>query len=531
MVDWLVLTLYLVGMVAMSAYLAKGQKDPSDYYVGGRNLPWWAIGVSTMATQTSAISFIGIPAFVALKPGGGVSWLQYELALPLAMIVVMVFLIPFFRNLGLISVYGYLEKRFDRPTRKIMSGIFLFSRGLATGVAVYASAVVLSVCLGIPVWACILIVGGVTVVYDTLGGMAAVVWSDVVQMVVLVGGVLLCVGLAIHQVGGLSAMLGAHDPLRLVALRDGHGLGDGAAAPMWGFLVGGLFLYISYYGVDQSQAQRALSAPSVADTKRSLVLNGLARFPLTLLYLLMGLAIGASFHASPELQAAVPDGKYDYLVPQFVQLNLPPGARGMLFAAILAAAMSSLDSALNSLSAATMRDFVEPALGGDERRLLRASKVVTVIWGAAMTGFAFFVGGISDTVISGINMIGSVFYGPILAAFLAGILDKRARGAAVLAGVAAGAISNTVLAIVLPEQVYWMWWNLTGLVVSMGVTWLGSRFMTPPEPLQVAETTMSLAGVLSRERAWVGVYGFLGAYFVAILLFASVIDDVLAVFL
>jgi SSS family transporter len=528
-IDWIVLGAYIAAMVVMSVYLGRGQETADDYYVGGRNLPWWAVGISTMATQTSANSFIGIPAYVALKEGGGLTWLQYELAVPLAMVFVMVFLIPLFRSLKLISVYEYLEMRFDRRTRVIMSGIFLISRGLATGIGVYASAVVLQVCLGLPVWACIVIIGVVTIIYDTIGGMTAVVYSDVVQMFVLLGGLVICIYLAVGEAGGLSAAIGAHAAERLHGIDASHGLGDGGKAPFWGFLVGGFVLYVSYYGVDQSQAQRELSAPTTDDTKRSLIFNGLARFPLTVLYILMGLAIGAAYHASPELQAAVPDDQLDYLVPIFVMHNLPPGIRGVLFAALLAAAMSSLDSALNSLSASTMRDFVEPYVirdKSDDVTILRASKITTVVWGISMTGFAFFVGGISDTVVEGINKLGAFLYGPILAAFLAGILDKRAVGNGMIAGVAAGVGINCVLWKAAPN-VYWMWWNVSGLVVAIATTALVSRMLPAPDPSQLEGTTLTIAGIVERERPWLKSYLGLGAYFVAILLVAVFSNELL----
>lgn len=535
--DWGIFGLYILGMVALSVRLSRGQTSTEDYYVGGRNLPWWAVAVSTMATQTSANSFIGIPAYVALREGGGLTWLQYELAVPLAMIVVMVFLIPFFRDLKLVSVYEYLELRFDRPTRLVMSAVFLLSRGLATGVGVYASAVVLEVCLGIPVWACILIIGVVTVIYDTLGGMAAVVYSDVIQMVVLLAGLVTCVAIAMGEVGGLAGILEtfASEPERLRGVDLGHGLGDGSAAPMWGFLAGGLVLYVSYYGVDQSQAQRELSAPTTADTKRSLVFNGLARFPLTLLYVVMGLAIGASFHATPELQAAVPADNLDYLVPHFVLQKLPIGVRGLLFAAILSAAMSSLDSALNSLSAATMRDFVEPIAkerepGEKTARMLAYGKVTTLAWGAAMTGFAFFVGGISDTVVEGINKLGAFFYGPLLAAFLAGILDRRSRGPAMVAGVFSGVAANLVLYLVVGERLFWMWWNPSGLLVAVLVTTVASRFMAAPDEASLARTTLSFSEIPAREKAWLPTYGLLVLYFLAILGIAVYSHELLSLF-
>jgi len=533
-IDWAILAVYILGMVGMSMYLSRGQESADDYYVGGRNLPWWAVGISTMATQTSANSFIGIPAFVALKEGGGLTWLQYELAVPIAMIFVMVFLIPLFRSLELISVYEYLELRFDPFTRKAMSAVFLISRGLATGIGVYASAVVLEVCLGIPVWACILIIGITTIIYDTLGGMAAVVYSDVVQMVVLLVGLVLCIVMAVGETGGIAETIAAHSTDRLSGVDPRHGIGDGSKAPFWGFLVGGFVLYTSYYGVDQSQAQRELSAPTTEDTKRSLVFNGIARFPLTILYLLMGLAIGAAYHASEDLQAAVPDDRLDQLVPQFILMHLPVGVRGILFAALLAAAMSSLDSALNSLSASTMADFIEPHIAGaskedHDRYMLRASKVTTVAWGTVMTVFAFFVGGISDTVVEGINKVGALFYGPILAAFLTGILDRRARGRAMLAGVVLGVGINIVLWQLNPE-LYWMWWNVTGLFVAVFTTSALSRLMDPPHPSKLERTTLAFEGIVERERKWLRPYVILGAYFVGILVVAWFSDDLLTAF-
>ena len=527
--DWTVLALYLAAMVGLSVFLSRGQESTEDYYVGGRNLPWWAVGVSTMATQTSANSFIGIPAYVALKEGGGLTWLQYELAVPIAMVFVMVLLIPLFRELELVSVYEYLEQRFDRVTRLTMSGVFLLSRGLATGVGVYASAEVLTVCLDLPTWQCILLIGVVTVIYDTLGGMAAVVWSDVIQMVVLLVGLALCIWLAVDVAGGLGPAIAAHDPQRLAGVDPGHGIGDGAKAPLWGFLVGGFVLYVSYYGVDQSQAQRELSAPTTADTKRSLVFNGLARFPMTLLYILLGLAVGAAYHASPELQAAVPTDPLDHLVPRFVLQELPVGVRGILFAAILAAAMSSLDSALNSLSASTMRDFIEPfAPTDDSAVMLRRSKITTVVWGTAMTGFAFLVGGISDTVVEGINVLGSLFYGPILAAFLTGILDPRAHGPAMIAGVVLGVGSNLVLHLALGETLFFMWWNVTGLVVAIAVTWVGSRFMAPPDPEQLRGTTIDLRSIPAREQGWMRTYLGLILYFILIFAIATQTQSLLS---
>ncbi len=539
--DWGVLGAYLAGMILLSLRLSKGQSDSDDYYVGGRELPWWAVGISVMATQSSANSFVGIPSFVALAAGGGLVWLQYELAVPLAMIAIAVLLLPLFRELSLVSVYEYLELRFDRTTRLVCSGVFLLSRGLAVGVAVYASAIVLSVCLALPVWACVLIVSSVTVVYDTLGGMKAVVWSDVIQMVVLLGGLAACLWIAFGDAGGLGAATQAVDPSRLESTRWGWGIGDGVKAPFWGFLIGGLFLYMSYYGTDQSQVQRALSADSVTATRRALLFNGLARFPLTIAYALLGIALGAVYVKSEALRAAIGTGSYDELVPRFVLMRLPSGARGLVFAAVLAAAMSSLDSVLNSLSASTLRDFVEPALqrrNGSSRGestlrpavMLRWSKVITVLWGVAIAAFAFLVGSISSTVVEGINKIGSVFYGPILAAFLSGVVDRRAVGPAVIGGMLAGVGSNLVLWLGYGSDVYWMWWNVTGLLVAAAVTFTLSRALPPPHPDQLRATTLTWSSIRNRESKHLRSHIQLIGYFAVILVTSLFFRDILLFF-
>jgi len=268
LLDWLVILTYLLGMIGLGFILGKKHTSEEDYYLGGRRLSWWAVGISTMATQTSAISFISKPAFVALRPGGGLTWLQYELAVPLAMIVVLMFLAPLFRKLELVSVYEYLERRFSPSIRYLVSLLFLLSRGLAAGVVVYTTAIVLAVCLGIPLWLTILIIGVVTIVYDTFGGMPAVVYSDVIQMAILLGGVIVCILYAASSVGGFGKIVTAMPAERLNTLDLSTGLGDGSHVPFWGFLIGGFFLFISYYGTDQSQVQRQLSAKSIDDVRQ-----------------------------------------------------------------------------------------------------------------------------------------------------------------------------------------------------------------------------------------------------------------------
>jgi SSS family solute:Na+ symporter len=515
-IDWAIISIYFMGMIGLSIYLGRDQKDQEDYYVGGRSLPWWAIGISTMATQTSAISFISKPAFVALKPGGGLTWLQFELALPLAIVVVMVFLLPFFRKLQLISVYEYLEMRYNSAVRYLISGVFLISRGMAAGVVIYATAIVLAVCLSIPLWATILLIGIITVIYDTIGGIKAVVYSDVIQMAILLLGIVLCITYAIIEVGDISTIFSLFPAERLKAIDLSTGIGDESQAPFWGILLGGFFLYISYYGTDQSQVQRELSATSAEDTKKSLFFNGIVRFPLTASYMLMGIAVGAVYVQSPDLQAAVPDDNFDYMIPQYILLHIPVGLRAILFSAILAAAMSSLDSALNSLSAATMRDFITRKKHYTSHKELQLSKITTVLWGLSITAFAFAVNYIEGTVVEVVNKIGSAFYGPIVATFLIGVLSKRVNSIGIFTGIILGVGVNLYLWLMEPS-VYWMWWNLAGCVLTAGVAYLASFLGDRPSQKVVDNFTLSDTQFLKIERKWLPFYIALIAYFFVML--------------
>ena len=437
--------------------------------------------MSVMATQTSAISFISIPAFVALKPGGGLRFIQYEFALPLAMVAAMLLIFPALRRSGVVSIYEYLEQRFDRGVRRLLSGVFLLSRGLATGVMVYATGIVLSVIIDLPFWATLLIIGGGAVASDMVGGIKAVVYTDVIQLVVLVAGLLVAIIIGLDLVGGWAVVQETVPAERWITLTPATGFADDNATPLWGFLIGGFFLYVSYYATDQSQAQRVLAAGTGERMRRALLLNGLARFPLTMMYLVLGLVLATLVATTPELAAKIPPDRLDTLVPAFVASYLPQGVRALLIAALLSAAMSSLDSALNALSAATSRDFLETP----ERTLsILGNRLVTLGWGVAVTAFAFIAGGIADTVVEAINKIGSAFYGPVLAAFSAGILLTRVSATGIKLGVAAGVLLNLALWLGLPG-LNWMWWNATGLVAATSVAVLTS---TTAAPARVALT-------------------------------------------
>lgn len=478
-IDWSVIFLYLLFLIGLAWWLSRQQESREDYYVGGRRIGTWPVALSIMATQCSTNSILGAPAFVAFAAGGGLVWLQYELAVPLAMVGLILFFMPLFRHLRLVSVYAYLEERFDLQTRLVLSGLFLFIRAFATSVTVYSIAIVIDLITGLGFFWSVILLGAFTVVYDVLGGIRGVILSDVIQLIILVLVLTMLLMMLIESSGGLTAMLNSLPDERRQTLNfSAHGLGDGETFAFWPMLIGGIFLYLSYYGCDQSQVQRTLSTKNIDASNQALFLNGLLRFPLVLLYCLVGVGIAAFATENPGFLGSLPtnDGtpEYNLAVPLYMLNALPVGLAGLSMVALFAAAMSSLDSVLNSLSATTMEDFVRRFHRGSpwsEQRELALSRSITAFWGVVTLIMAFFVGDIASTVLEAINQIGSMANGSILAVFALGLLTTRTHGNGAIAGLLLGIAVNGYLWVFVPG-VSWLWWNVSGFAVTFltGVT-------------------------------------------------------------
>ena len=301
LLDWLVMAAYLTGMLLLSWLVGRRQVSRKDYYLGGNDMGALPLATSTIATQCSTNSLLGAPAFVGFAAGGGMLWLQYEIAVPLAMLALMLLFGPI-RAGGHVSIYAFLEERLGRQARLLASLTFQVFRGVATGVTVYGVATVLTLLLDMSYLSAVLILMGVTIAYDVLGGMRAVVISDVVQMLLIVAAVLATLAFLAAEVD-LQAVRALD---RTQALDFNWGVREGEAYGFWPMLIGGFFLYAAYYGCDQSQAQRVLAARSVAASNRVLLLNGLLRFPLVLLYCLLGLGLGAYAVSDPGFVASLP---------------------------------------------------------------------------------------------------------------------------------------------------------------------------------------------------------------------------------
>ncbi|MEM6347532.1 MAG: sodium:solute symporter [Bacteroidota bacterium] len=519
--DYTVISLYILGFLWLGR-MFKGSTSSESYFLGDKSFGWFPLSLSTAATQISAISFISAPAFVGLKAGGGMSWLTYEFAVPLAMLFLMAFLIPPMYRAGIVSVYAFLERRFDASSRVLLSAVFQISRAFATSVMIYTVALILTSVMDIPMWQTIAIIGVVTMVYSYQGGMKAVVYGDMIQMLILLLGIVICFIVGLHHLGGWDVLIDKVDPARLQAVDfKSLGFSENEEFGFWPMLIGGFFLYTSYYGTDQSQVQRLFSAQNMGTLKQTLLVNGLMRFPITLLYCLMGLVLGTLVTTDASFQSLIPADKPDLMIPIFIREYLPNGLIGILMIAILSAAMSSLSSTINSLSAATVEDFFNRDKQLSDKDYSLYSRYAVIFWGVACLILAFFTGDIAKTVIEAINKVGSVFYGPILAVFICAIGIPRIHTKGANAGLLLGVAVNVYLWLWVPE-VFWFWWNAIGAVVTLVSAYVVSLIL-PRSAERETEETLKFRWEIEPQKA-----ALLIGFFVLIVLISVFIPDILS---
>ena len=293
--DWVVLAVYVVAIVAFGLWVGRGTRGIDDFFLAGRQMRWWAAGLSVMATQISAITFVGTTGQAYTK---GMSFIAFYFGLPFAMVVLSLTVVPFFYRARVFTAYEYLERRFDGRTRTLTSLLFLLSRGLAVGVTLYAPSLVLSVVLGWSEAATIALMGGTTILYVVYGGNRSVIWTDVVQMALIWFGIFLCVGVAIAR---LPAEVGLRDALALAQTANRLETVDlsldlSKPYTLWSGLIGGMFLAMAYFGCDQSQVQRYLSGRSLTESRLSLLFNAFLKVPMQFLILLTGVLVFVFFH-------------------------------------------------------------------------------------------------------------------------------------------------------------------------------------------------------------------------------------------
>ena len=563
--DYAIIGFYLIGFMAMG-YFFKENKNSEDYFLGGKSLGWFPLSLSTMATQLSAISFISAPAFVGLKANGGMKWLTFEFAVPLAMIGIMFFIIPPLYKSGIVSIYEYLERRFSTSTRKIISVVFQISRALGTGVMVFTMALIIQAVVGISFHWTLLIISIVTLVYSYQGGMKAVVWGDAIQMIILFSGLIICLIIGYNLMKETGKFTGFEQERLQVIDFSNLGLFSGEDYGFWPMLIGGLFLYLSYYGTDQTQAQRLLSAKNEGTIKKLLMANGLLRFPVVLVYCIMGLIIGYLVSNIPEFYESIKETtkihypseyaasgiKPDLMIPVFITNYLPNGLIGILMVGIMSAAMSSLSSTINSLSAVTIEDFFN---SGEKKlstkRYMFLSKALVVFWGAVCILAAYLFGNSQSTVIELINAISSLFFGPILAAFVIAIFFKKVNHLGMNVAIITSVVLNLIFKY-LPELTYffsqghfysgelsihealsnvgienvpdlfWIWYNFTGFIIAVIVAVIVSKLTKKTLPNQLElNYSIKTKDLLQKESI------ILIAFFIFILVLSYFLPNIL----
>ncbi len=542
--DYSIIIAYIIFFLALGFFF-KDNKNSKDYFLGGKSLGWFPLSLSTMATQLSAISFISAPAFVGLKLGGGMKWLTFEFAVPLAMIFIMVVIIPPLFRSGVVSIYEYVENRFSVSTRLILSVVFQISRALGTGVMVYTIAIILQAILDIDFVYTILIISIITIIYSWQGGMKAVVWGDAIQMLILFAGLIISLYFGWSLLNDYGGLTQGFDPERLKVIDYNLGIGEGNEYGLLPMLVGGFFLYVSYYGCDQTQAQRLLSAKNEKTIRTLLMVNGLFRFPVVLVYSTMGLILGALVTLAPDFLQEIADTtqrhfpdeyaqngiKADLMVPVFIIKYLPHGLIGILMVGILSAAMSSLSSTVNSLSAVTVEDFFNRGKKKlNDKKYMVISKASVVFWGIICIASSFLFGGSKSAVIEIINAIGSVFYGPVLVTFLLAFFSKKVNHIGMNTGIIVAVLINLIFSKTMQEifhidlgfDIFWIWLNFTGVVISFVVAYTVSFFTKNVE----IKTSKNISFTINKSDFMTKEVYILLTFFVAILIFSYFIPQI-----
>jgi len=371
--DYLIIAAYLAGITLFGLQFRKRQRSLKDYFLADRNIPWWAIALSIVAAETSTLTIISIPG---LAYDTNLQFLQVVLGYLVGRVIISFVLLPHYFRGDLYTAYELIERRFGRSLRSLTAGLFLLTRAAAEGVRVYAVSIVVTIALGTGEIASIAIITLLTLIYTFEGGLAAVIWTDVVQTVIYVGGTLVGVITILHLVpGGWGTVHSLAESAGKLRVFD-FSFDFWKPYTFWAGLIGGAFLTTASHGTDQLIVQRLLAARNQKQSVTALLSSGVAIVFQFALFLVVGVMLFAYYQVPSKTF-----GKADFIYPTFIVSRMPHGISGLLIAAILAAAMSNLSAALNSLSSSSMIDFyLRRNPQADERRRLQLSRFSTLFW-------------------------------------------------------------------------------------------------------------------------------------------------------
>ena len=489
--DVLVLVAYLVGITVWGAWLGRGQKGATDYFLGSRSLPWVAVMLSVVATETSTLTFLSVPG---VSYAGSLVFLQLTLGYLVGRIAVSAIFLPAYYRGELSTAYALLEDRFGLGARRATSAIFMVTRLLADSVRLFATAIPLALITGWPYPASIAVIGVLTVTYTYFGGIKAVVWVDVVQMgLYLLGAVVAIVALQLALPDGWSGVFssaGAAGKMQVVDFTWNLT----TTYTIWAGVIGGAVFTMASHGTDQLIVQRLLTCTDQRAAQKALVGSGIAVIFQFLLFLMVGLGLWA-FYGGREFDST------DEIFATFILQELPPGLTGLLIAGVFAAAMSSLSSSINALASATAYDFWAPMVGArdDEVRILKAGKAFTLVWAALLIGGAILFIPLSEgtSAVEAALGIAALVYGGLLGVFALGVFTKRpGQGAAIL-----GIVIGIGTVILLRDRMAWPWYVPAGATVTLVAGSLAGLFQKrSAEPsdlrLRFLIVTLSLLGLV-----------------------------------
>jgi SSS family solute:Na+ symporter len=491
--DLFVLVVYLGGTTALGLYIGRRQRSSNDYFIAERNIPWWAVMFSVVASETSALTFISIPGLSYL---GNLGFLQVAAGYIIGRIVVAFVLLPRYYRGNLVTAYTLLEKRFGLATRRFTSIVFMATRALADSVRVFATAIPIALILSgvLPrqyiMPAAILLLGILTIIYTYKGGMKAVVWTELLQATVYISGGLAAVALLGSRVpggwGGILDIASARDKLRVLDFYTGLD----RPHTVFAGLIGGAFLSMASHGADQMIVQRLLASRSLKDAQRALIGSGIVVFCQFTLFLFVGIGL-FGFYAGRVFPAS------DQIFPTFILEQMPAGLIGLIVAAILAATMSTHSGAINSLAATTTHDIYLPLSRKtpDDAATLKFGKLSALFWGVVLTGGALLFREQGTPVVVVALSIASFTYGALLGGFFLGVMWNRAVQRDAILGMSVGllvmsfvvfakplipvfsAISGTLTAL---SHIAWPWYVLIGTSVTMLTGILSSLTHEPP---------------------------------------------------
>lgn len=455
----------------IGAFSGGKQKSTKDYFLGATKVPWWAVCFSIVAAETSALTFISIPGLAYVT---NLNFLQLTFGYLLGRIVIAGFLLPSYYKGELSTAYAFLEGRFGIKTRTFASITFLFTRTAADGVRLFATAIPLKLMLDIDYPVAIAIIAAVTLIYVYTGGIKGMIWVDVIQMFIYIGGAIASALFIVYALpDGINSILSAaslENKTGVINWGFEGGIKGFFSQPytLIGGLLGGAFLSMASHGVDQLIVQRLLTTKDVKSGQKAIVLSGAIVIFQFAIFLFVGLGLYAFYNGMPV--------RGDEIFPKFILEQLPVGLSGIIIAGLFAAAMSTIAGSISSLSSSTIMDIYRPYFkksSSDESKDLRISRYMTIVWAAALYGAAILFMESPQAVVELALSIASFTYGGLLGVFLLGIVSKKAKQEDALAGFTAGIF--IMIAVISLKLVAWTWFTLTGVITTIAVGILLSK--------------------------------------------------------